>query len=110
MDDLEFRRFLKIDMEVLEVWVEQGWLLPQTRDGAYDFRDTDVARAQLILDLTRDMGVNDAGVDLIMDLIDQIHGLRGTLREMLAAMEEQDEEVKRRLRGKLDELAGIRGL
>jgi chaperone modulatory protein CbpM len=110
MDDLEFRRFLKIDVKVLEVWVEQGWLLPQTRDGAHDFRDTDVARAQLILDLTRDMGVNDAGVDLIMDLIDQIHGLRGTLREMLAAMEEQDEEVKRRLRGKLDELAGIRGL
>jgi chaperone modulatory protein CbpM len=45
-----------------------------------------------------------------MDLIDQIHGLRGTLREMLAAMEGQDEEVKRRLRGKLDELSGIHGL
>ncbi|WP_018856034.1 chaperone modulator CbpM [Rhizobium sp. 42MFCr.1] len=110
MDDLEFRRFLKIDVRVLEVWVEQGWLLPQTRDGTRDFRDTDVARAQLILDLTRDMGVNDAGVDLIMDLIDQIHGLRGTLREMLAAMEGQDEEVKRRLRGKLDELSGIHRL
>ncbi|CDM62876.1 MULTISPECIES: chaperone modulator CbpM [Rhizobium] len=110
MDDLEFRRFLKIDVRVLEVWVEQGWLLPQTRDGTRDFRDTDVARAQLILDLTRDMGVNDAGVDLIMDLVDQIHGLRATLRELLAAIEEQDEEVKRRLRGKLDDRVGVRAL
>ena len=110
MDDLEFRRFLKIDVTVLEVWVEQGWLLPQTRDGARNFRDTDVARGRLILDLTRDMGVNEAGVDLIMDLIDQIHGLRGTLRDVLAVMDEQDEDVKRRLRGRLDELSGTVGL
>ncbi|EPE94829.1 chaperone modulator CbpM [Rhizobium grahamii] len=110
MDDLEFRRFLKIDVTVLEVWVEQGWLLPQSQDGARDFRDTDVARGRLILDLTQDMGVNDAGVDLIMDLIDQIHGLRGTLRDVLAVMAEQDEEVKRRLRGRLDELSGTVGL
>ncbi|MDQ0559727.1 chaperone modulatory protein CbpM [Rhizobium mesoamericanum] len=110
MDDREFGRFLKIDVKVLEVWVEQGWLLPQTRDGARDFCEADVARAQLILDLTRDMGVNDAGVDLIMDLIDQIHGLRATLREMLAAMKEQDAEVKRRILGKLDELSEMRGL
>lgn len=109
MDDLEFRRFLKIDVTVLEVWVEQGWLLPQTHDGARDFRDTDLARGRLILDLTRDLGVNDAGIDLIMDLIDQIHGLRGTLREILSAMEGQDEEVRRRLRGKLDELAKVAG-
>ncbi len=110
MDDLEFRQFLKIDVTVLEVWVEQGWLLPQTHEGARDFRETDVARGRLILDLTRDMGVNDAGVDLIMDLVDQIHGLRGTLRELLAAVEEQDEEAKRRLRSKLDDVVGIRGL
>ncbi|KQV65252.1 chaperone modulator CbpM [Rhizobium sp. Root1220] len=110
MDDLEFRRFLKIDVTVLEVWVEQGWLVPETRGDNREFHDADIARGRLILDLTRDMGVNEAGVDLVMDLIDQIHGLRGTLREMLAAMEQQDEEVKRRLRGKLDELRGVRGL
>jgi chaperone modulatory protein CbpM len=55
------------------------------------------------------MGVNEAGVDLIMELVDQIHGLRGTLRDMLGAMEQQDDEVRRRLRHKLDTLRAGRG-
>jgi chaperone modulatory protein CbpM len=108
MNDLEFRRFLKIDVTVLEVWIDQGWVLPRAHDGDREFRDADVARGRLILDLTREMGVNEAGVDLIMDLVDQIHGLRGTLRDMLTAMEQQDDEVKRRLRGKLDTLGRTR--
>ncbi|KQV29702.1 transcriptional regulator [Rhizobium sp. Root1203] len=109
MNDLELRRFLKIDVTVLDVWVEQGWLLPEANEGNREFRDADVARGRLILDLTQEMGVNEAGVDLIMDLVDQIHGLRGTLRDMLSAMEQQDDEVKRRLRGKLDALGRTRG-
>jgi chaperone modulatory protein CbpM len=109
MNDLEFRRALKIDVTMVDVWIEQGWLLPEARAGDREFRDDDVARARLILDLTQDMGVNEAGVDLIMDLVDQIHGLRGTLHDMLGAMEQQDDEVRRRLRGTLDILSAARG-
>ncbi|WP_160003535.1 chaperone modulator CbpM [Rhizobium sp. 18055] len=109
MNDLEFRRALKIDVTVVDIWIEQGWLIPEAHDGDREFRDDDVARARLILDLTRDMGVNEAGVDLIMELVDQIHGLRGTLRDMLGAMEQQDDEVRRRLRHKLDTLTAARG-
>jgi chaperone modulatory protein CbpM len=36
----------------------------------------DVARARLIRDLKDDFGVNDAGVDVILHLLDQLHGLR----------------------------------
>jgi chaperone modulatory protein CbpM len=110
MNDLEFRRYLKIDVTVLDIWVEQGWLVPDAHTGAREFRDADVARGRLILDLTRSMGVNEAGVDLIIDLVDQIHGLRGTLRDVVTAMDQQDDDVKRRLREKLDDLSGIRGI
>jgi chaperone modulatory protein CbpM len=108
MNDLEFRRALKIDVTVVNVWIEQGWLIPESHDGEREFHDDDVARARLIMDLTRDMGVNEAGIDLIMELVDQIHSLRGTLRGMLGAMEQQDDDVRRRLRQKLDAVA-IRG-
>lgn len=110
MNDLEFRRYLKIDVTVLDIWVEQGWLVPDAHTGTREFRDADVARGRLILDLTRSMGVNEAGVDLIIDLVDQIHGLRGTLRDVVTAMDQQDDDVKRRLREKLDDLSGIRGI
>jgi chaperone modulatory protein CbpM len=42
----------------------------------------DVARAQLIRDL-QGMGVNDDAMPIILDLIDQMHGLRRTLRVLL---------------------------
>jgi chaperone modulatory protein CbpM len=107
MNDLEFQLRLQIDVAVLDVWIEEGWLLPQAATGERQFRDADVARGQLILDLTRNMGVNDAGVDIVMDLIDQLHGVRGTMRRLLTAIEQQEEDIKRRLLGALDEIEGI---
>jgi chaperone modulatory protein CbpM len=35
-----------------------------------------MARAQLILDLERDLGVNREGIGIILSLLDQVHGLR----------------------------------
>ncbi len=60
MDDLEFRLYLKIDIVQLDLWVEEGWLIPETSGGQRQFRDADVARARLILDLMGNMGVNEA--------------------------------------------------
>ena len=45
--------------------------------------EVDAARAHLIHDLQKDLGVNEAGIDVILDLLDQLYGLRCTLREEL---------------------------
>jgi len=47
-----------------------------------DFSDMDVARARLIRDLKIDLGVNDEGVDVILHLLDQLHGLRRVLEAL----------------------------
>ena len=54
----------------------------------------DVARAQLIRDLTGAMGVNSEGVGIILSLLDQIHGLRRTLRRMNSVLIAQDPPVR----------------
>jgi chaperone modulatory protein CbpM len=46
----------------------------------------DLARAQLIRDLREDIGVNDEGVSVILHLLDQVHGLRRSMQELLDAM------------------------
>ena len=46
------------------------------------FSDTDVARARLIQDLKGDFGVNDEGIDVILHLVDQLHGLRGAFAQL----------------------------
>jgi chaperone modulatory protein CbpM len=103
MDDREFRVSLEIEVTTLNVWIEQGWLAPETTDRGQLFSDADVARGRLILDLIETMGVNDAGVDVIMDLLDQIHGLRATLRDLVAAVEDQGTDVKLRILADMEE-------
>jgi chaperone modulatory protein CbpM len=83
MDDREFLVRTSIRSETLEMWVSAGWLLPERRDDRHSFTEIDVARAQLIADLQNDLGVNEAGIDVILDLLDQLYGLRCTLREVL---------------------------
>lgn len=101
MDDNEFRHCIKIEVTELELWIEQGWLAPQIAEYQRHFRDVDVARARLILDLTRGMGVNEAGVDIVMDLLDQIYSLRSVMRDLVIAVGEQDTAVKQRLHATL---------
>jgi chaperone modulatory protein CbpM len=103
VDDREFRVSLEIEVTTLNVWIEQGWLVPETTDRGQLFSDADVARGRLILDLIETMGVNDAGVDVIMDLLDQIHGLRATLRDLVAAVEDQGTDVKLRILADMEE-------
>ncbi|NKK65034.1 MerR family transcriptional regulator [Rhizobium leguminosarum bv. viciae] len=104
MDDLEFRLYLKIDIVQLDLWIEQGWLIPETSDGQRQFRDADVARARLILDLMGNMGVNEAGVDIVMELVDELHGLRGTMGKLMTAIGKQERDVQRRLFESLEEI------
>jgi chaperone modulatory protein CbpM len=104
MDELEYRISLKIEVAVLEVWVQQGWVVPQASERGRQFRDADVARGRLILDLIDQMGVNEAGVDVAIGLLDQVHSLRGTLRELVDALNSEDAAVRRRIVEKIDRL------
>ena len=72
----------RIDIATVETWVEAGWLKPP--QGGSRFSEIDLARARFICDL-KDMGVNDEAIPVILDLVDQLHGVRRTLREVLAA-------------------------
>uniref|UniRef100_UPI003100E56C chaperone modulator CbpM n=1 Tax=Neorhizobium sp. EC2-8 TaxID=3129230 RepID=UPI003100E56C len=104
MDELEFCLQLKIEASELDVWLEHGWLEPQGSVGQERFREADLARARLILDLFRNMGVNEEGIDIVMELVDQLHGVRGALKDLIAAIAQEDVMVQRRLLAALERL------
>ena len=79
MERREFLLHAEIDGEALEAWIEAGWLMPPAAD---DFSDVDLARARLICDLQRGLGVNDEAVPIILHLLDQVHGLRRMIAEV----------------------------
>ncbi len=71
-----------IEAETIAIWIEAGWLAPD-RNGGNRLSEIDIARARLIHDLKKNIGVNDEAVPLILDLIDQLHGFRRAMRNMV---------------------------
>ena len=71
--------------------------MPSASDAQPTFTEVDLARARLIQDLRADIGVNDDGVGVILDLIDQLHGLRSTLLDLLTAIRAQPENMRESL-------------
>lgn len=95
MDQEEFARNLRIDMARLRVFIDRGWISPLILDGRPIFRDVDVARAALIADLANEMGINDEGVDVVLDLLDQLYSLRFAFSNLIDAVEVQPRGIRR---------------
>jgi chaperone modulatory protein CbpM len=93
----ELLRRARLDRAALDAWVEVGWLLPGYDAQARSFSEIDLARACLIRDLKQDLGVNDEAVDVILDLIDQIHGLRRSLRDVLFSIQAEPYDTQQRI-------------
>src|SRR5437764_12115424 len=87
----EFLIRARLDQRSLEAWIAAGWLISPEADGERAFSDVDLSRAQLIRDLRDDLGVNDEGISVILNLIDQVHGLRRSMEALLNELRENRE-------------------
>ena len=86
---LDFLYRAQLDQETLDVWIEEQWLVPQETAAEPAFSEADLARAKLIQELKRDLGVNDEGVAVILSLLDQVHSLRKVLADVLQSVRER---------------------
>ncbi len=82
MKKQDFLTHAGVRVETLDLWLEQRWLIPEQTSDETNFSDVDLGRARLIQDLKTDFGVNDEGVDVILHLLDQLHGLRRALNQL----------------------------
>lgn len=96
MDRREFLIRARIDPDAIDLWIDAGWLAPEGTGGEFTFTETDLARTRLIEDLTGDLGVNDEGVPIILGLVDQLHGLRRALGEVLVVLRAQPANARER--------------
>jgi len=82
MNKQEFLAYAGVQLQTLDLWLEQRWLIPDQTSAEVSFSDMDLARARLIRDLKMDFEVNDEGIDVILHLVDQIYGLRRALGQL----------------------------
>jgi chaperone modulatory protein CbpM len=92
-------------IERLHAWVGFGWVKPVLRDNSPGFTDADIARITLICDLHDRMGLDEESVPVVLNLVDQIHGLRRELKCLTTAIEEQPNEVRTTLRTRVEHLS-----
>lgn len=83
----EFLKTSGLKVTMLELWIEQEWLLPERTPSGLSFSEIDVARARLIGELQSGIGANEAGIDVILHLMDQLHGMRRALAELRREMQ-----------------------
>lgn len=81
----------QIHPQTLRLYEREGLLKPSRSEGNTRlYTDEDLARLEMILELTRDFGVNLAGVEIILNM-----------REKMLAMQSQIEEFVRTLNQEL---------
>ena len=93
-----------IHQQTLRQYERYGLLKPSRTDGNTRlYCDDDLERLEIILNLTRELGVNLAGVEIVLNMRDKMeemqHQLDALIRYLQDALEQQeitikDEEVK----------------
>lgn len=69
----------------------------QSETGAL-YRDVDIARLRLLVDLTESYRLDDDALVMVMSLVDQVNSLRGDMESLMLALSEEAPEVRARLR------------
>ncbi len=83
----DFLLLIRIDNLTLDQWLDDDLLAPDRVENDLIFSEIDVARAHLILDLQNNMGVNNAGLSIILHLIDQMHSMRRLMSDVVTTLE-----------------------
>ena len=91
----------RLERTVLETWIAREWVLPAREKEDWLFSETDVARIEMICDLTRALELNEDAIDVVLPLIDQLYGLRASLRRIGDAIAALPEPIRAQLQAEL---------
>jgi chaperone modulatory protein CbpM len=101
--------FAELETAELARWVENRWVLPEREGKRLLFREVDVARVELILEIRREYAVDDDALSLVLGLLDQVYSLRRQMRRLCDALECQPAEVQDAIRRALPRGGGNAG-
>jgi len=77
-------RMYNIHPQTLRLYEREGLLKPSRSEGNTRlYSDEDLKRLELILDLTRDMGINLAGIEVILNMREQIENIEAQVNQFL---------------------------
>ena len=79
---------LHVHPQTLRLYEREGLVTPKRTKRQRLYSEEDVERLSMIVRLTRELGVNKAGVEVILRLMHRIEGMRREMEEMMGFLEE----------------------
>ncbi len=80
----------QIHPQTLRLYEREGLLAPSRSEGNTRlYTDDDLERLEVILKLTRDLGVNLAGVEIILNMREKMAAMQGQIEAFVATMNQE---------------------
>ncbi len=91
-------RILEVHPQTLRMYEREGFVSPHRINRQRLYSDEDIERLDLIIKLTKEMGVNKAGVDIILRMRERMSALHEEMSELMQLLDgELQREFERRL-------------
>ena len=90
----------------LRRWIDERWVRPERAATGFVFREVDVARVRLIVELRQELAIDEEALPVVLQLLDQVYALRRRLKAMSEAIDAQPEPVRAAVRARLVRDAG----
>jgi MerR family transcriptional regulator/heat shock protein HspR len=81
-------KILSVHPQTLRLYEKEGLVNPRRLRGQRLYSDADVERLGMILRLTRDLGVNRAGVDIILRMRRRLDCLQSEVEDMMQLLDD----------------------
>ena len=94
-------RMLGVHPQTLRLYEREGLICPKRNNRQRLYSERDIEKLNLILQLTRELGVNKAGVEIILRMREKLEFL---LREMDEIMNALEDDVRRDFERRLRDL------
>jgi MerR family transcriptional regulator/heat shock protein HspR len=83
-------KMYNVHQQTLRLYEREGLLKPARSDGNTRlYAEKDLERLELILNLSRDMGVNLAGVEIILNLREKMAEMQNQINEMVQFLKQE---------------------
>ncbi len=90
-----------IHPQTLRIYEREGLLQPQRIGGARTYSQEDIERIRMIVNLTKELGVNRAGVDIILRMRRRFEALQTEMEQM---MEYLENDIRKEFRKRINDV------
>ncbi len=92
-------RILEVHPQTLRMYEREGFVCPHRINRQRLYSDKDIEQLNLVIKLTKELGVNKAGVEIILRMRNRIEAMQHEIREIMHFLDEDvRHEFEKRLK------------